>query len=60
MDLVDLVGTEDRFKVELDLKDSAGVTPIMLAVTANSKHIVSALVTLGASLQEVIIYLLSC
>ena len=55
LDMVDLVGTEDRFKVELDLKDSAGVTPIMLAVTANSKHLVSALVTLGASLQEVIL-----
>ena len=54
LDMVDLVGTEDRFKVELDLKDSAGVTPIMLAVTANSKHLVSALVSLGASLQEVI------
>ena len=58
LDLVDLVGTEDRFKVELDLKDSAGVTPIMLAVTGNSKHIVSALVSLGASLEEVFITLI--
>ena len=53
LDMVDLVGSEDRFKVELDAKDSAGVTPLMLAVNLNTKHLVSGLVLLGAKLEQV-------
>ena len=53
LDLVDLVGSEDRFKVELDLVDSAGVTPLMLAVSLASKHLVSGLVLQGAKLEQV-------
>ena len=53
LDLVDLVGAEDRFKVELDMQDSAGVTPLMLAVSLNSKHLVTGLVQQGAALQQV-------
>eukprot|EP00092_Neocalanus_flemingeri_P020293 GFUD01021983.1.p1 GENE.GFUD01021983.1~~GFUD01021983.1.p1 ORF type:complete len:830 (-),score=300.05 GFUD01021983.1:470-2959(-) len=50
LDMVDLVA-EDRFKVEIDMADSAGVTPLMLAVNQGSKHLVVGLLNHGASLQ---------
>ena len=44
---------EDRFRVELDHVDTAGVTAIMVAVNAGSKHLVAGLVSQGASLSQV-------
>jgi len=50
LDMVDLVGV-DRFKVEIDMADNAGMTPLMLAVNLGSKHLVVGLLSQGASLQ---------
>jgi len=50
LDMVDLVA-EDRFKVEIDMADNAGVTPLMLAVSLGSKHLVMGVLNQGASLQ---------
>ena len=44
---------EDRFRVELDHVDTAGVTAIMVAVNTGSKHLVAGLVSQGASLSQV-------
>ena len=52
LDLVDLLNQEDRFRLELDLRDSAGLTPLMVAVNEGSKHKVAGLVAQGASLTE--------
>jgi len=52
LDMVDLVG-EDRFKVEIDKADSAGVTPLMLAVGQGSKHLTTGVLAHGASLRGV-------
>ena len=50
LDMVDLVG-DDRFKVEIDMADNAGMTPLMLAVSLGSRHLVVGLLNQGASLQ---------
>ena len=52
LDLVDLVAQEDGFKRELDVRDSAGLTALMVAVNDGSKHKVAGLVAQGASLTE--------
>jgi len=51
LDMIDLV-QEDRFKKDIDLRDSAGVTPIMVAVNTGSKHLLAGLTSNGASLSE--------
>ena len=50
LDMVDMVA-DDRFKVEIDMADNAGMTPLMLAVSLGSKHLVVGLLIQGASLQ---------
>jgi len=52
LDMIDLVAQEDRFRVELDHVDTAGVTAIMVAVNSGSKHLVAGLVSQGASLSQ--------
>jgi len=49
LDMVDLL-VEDRFKVEIDLADTAGLTPLMLAVSLGSKHLLVGVLSQGASL----------
>jgi len=50
LDMVDLVA-DDRFKVDIDVADNAGMTPLMVAVNMGSRHLVVGLLNQGASLQ---------
>jgi len=50
LDMVDLVA-EDRFKVDINMKDTPGVTPLQHAVCLASRHLVIGLLQQGASLQ---------
>ena len=53
LDMVDLVAAEDRFRVDLNLRDTAGVTALMVAASTGSKHLLEGLVSQGASITEV-------
>jgi len=52
LDMVDILA-EDRFKVDIDMPDNAGNTPVMLAVSLGSRHLVTGVTIQGASLQGV-------